>query len=284
MNADPSKTLCMVGLPATGKTTFLAAFYVAAEQGGSVAEIVNLSHDDREHLNKMMARLGRCENVVRTNEQEPQELRLWLQFEGGDRERLLVPDMSGELIERATESRRMNDVFAALAVENDAVILFLRPDHLVTGAAAQDFNDLLVLAGVETAVPSGQSVPSPEDWEIALAPTQVRLVDVVQQLQWLRRGSPLRLCLVISAWDATDGKLSPGDWAIENLPLLVQMLESQDDIDWTIFGVSAQGGDFGDAEERAALEKLELFERPRVFNAGGEASTIFDPVTWALDL
>jgi hypothetical protein len=284
MSNDPSKTLCMVGGHATGKTTFLAAYYVAAEDGGSGVEIVDLSAGDREHLNKMMGRLGRCENVVRTSEQEPQEMRLSLRFEDGGHERLLVPDLSGELIERATEKRRIDEVLARLTIDNDGVLLFLRPDRLVTAAPAQQFNDLLAIAGLDPG-PDGPPgvIPSPEDWEIALAPTQVRLVDIVQQLLRLRDGAALRLCLIVSAWDATDDKLSPRDWALENMPLLVQMLDARDDIDWTIFGVSAQGGDFGDEAERARLEAIELIDRPIVLDANRSESTILAPISWALD-
>lgn len=284
MSTEPSRTLCMVGLPDTGKTTFLAAFYVAAEHGGGGVEIVDLAAGDREHLNKMMERLSRCENVVRTSEQEPQEMRLSLHFSGGASERLLVPDMSGELIERGTIDRHMDDGFAELTVENDAILLFLRPDRLLTADPAQEFAELLAVAGIESDPGGAAAAPDPDDWEIALAPTQVRLVDIVEQLVLLRGGAPLRLCLVVSAWDATDDKLPPRGWAEEALPLLVQMLDARDDIDWTIFGVSAQGGDFGKEAERGRLEKLDLVERPVVLDAEGAKTTILAPISWALGL
>ena len=273
----------MVGAPATGKTTFLTAFYVATENGQGDVAITRYSDSDREHLNKMMEMLGECNEVVRTNEQEPAELRLTVSFGSGKEEQLLVPDMSGELIERAMLNRRIDEDFGQLIVDSDSVLVFLRADEMLSADPAQDLELLLRLAGVGGGSVQDESPATPDDWEIALAPTQVRLVDVVQQLMRLRDGAPVRLALIISAWDQTDGNLSPRQWSVENMPLLVQLLDGLSNVTWTVFGVSAQGGAFTDEPDRKRLENTELLNRPVVQDEAGLDSSVFAPICWALE-
>jgi hypothetical protein len=164
------------------------------------------------------------------------------------------------------------------------VLLFLRADGLLSAEPVQDLSALLQLAGLEVDPAEASTGATPDDWDIDLAPTQVRLVDVVQELRRLRNGAPLRLTLVVSAWDRTDGNLSPRDWAVENLPLLVQLLDGLPEITWTVYGVSAQGGRFSDKKERERLEETELVKRPVVRDATGAESSIFAPVCWALEV
>jgi Double-GTPase 1 len=274
----------MLGFPETGKTTFLAAFYVATENGDGEVRITRYSEGDREHLNKMVEQLGECTEVDRTSEQEPKELRLSLAFSTGQKERLLVPDMSGELVERATTKRRIDEELGELTVESDSVLLFLRADEVLSAEPVQDLATLLQLVGLEIDPADASADATPDDWDIDLAPTQVRLVDVVQELKRLRKEAPLRLTLIVSAWDQTNGKLSPREWAVENLPLLVQLLDGLPEITWTVFGVSAQGGNFSNESDRKRLENTELIERPLVLDAAGAASSVFAPVCWALEV
>jgi len=279
---EPSKTLCMVGLPETGKTTYLTAFFIAAEEGTGEVSLAGYTDANRKYLNERMEELAECRRVTRTNEQEPEELRLVLRFDSGAEESLLVPDLWGERIERAADKRRIDEEFGKLTVESNAVLLFLRPGGSTPGEGQHAFADLCRIAGLDPEVEPG-NVIAPERWEIALAPAQVRHVDIVQELMALRGGAPLRLCLVISAWDKTNQELSPKEWLWENLSLLVQMIDSQDYIEWTAFGISAQGGDFENDEDRKRLLDTELIERPIVVALDGEASNIFAPVRWSLD-
>lgn len=272
----------MVGLPETGKTTYLTAFYVATEEGGGEVALAGYTDANRKYLNERMEELAECRRVTRTNEQEPEELRLTLIFDESAEESLLIPDLWGERIDRATEKRRIDEEFGDLTVKSDAILLFVRPEGLDPGDGLHDFAELCRMAGIEAEFQEGDVV-TPEQWEVALAPPQVRLVDIVQELIALRNDAPLRLCLVVSAWDRTKGNLSPEQWTWENLPLLAQMLDSQPNISWTVFGVSAQGGDFEDEEDRQRLLDMELTERPIVAASDGKDSSIFAPIRWALD-
>jgi hypothetical protein len=279
---EASKTLCMVGLPDTGKTTYLTAFYIATEEGSGDVSIATHSDSDRKYLNERMEELAECKRVTRTNEQDPEELRLMLNFEGVGDESLLIPDLWGERIARATEKRRIDQEFGELTIDSDAILLFLRPKELSAAEGVHDFVELCRIAGLDFE-PNPGAVVTPDQWEIALVTAQVRLVDIVQELMVLRNGASLRLCLVISAWDMSSGEISPQDWTWENLPLLAQVLDSQPGIEWTVFGVSAQGGDFEDEEDRKRLIDIELIDRPIVAAADGEESNIIAPIRWALD-
>ena len=272
----------MVGLPSTGKTTYLTAFYIATEEGGSDVRLAAYTDANRKYLNERMDELAECKPVTRTSEQEPEELRLAVAFDEGPGEALLIPDLWGERIDRATEKRRIDEEFGQLTISSDAILLFLNPKGLVPAEGVHDFAEICRCAGVEFE-PNPDNVVTPDQWDVALMPDQVRLVDIVQQLMVLRKGAPLRICLVISAGDKVEGGISPIEWTWENLALLAQLLDSQPAIEWTVFGVSAQGGDFTDPEVCERLLDTELSKRPIVKARGGEESSITTPVRWALD-
>lgn len=105
----------------------------------------------------------------------------------------------------------------------------------------------------------------------------------MQELVRLRDGRPLRVGLILSAWDSQEAKkLNPGKWANTYLPLLVQTLDNEPLLTWEVFGVSAQGGDFA-GPARVDLEKLDVADRPKLQGRGGQKVGIGVPMKWALE-
>lgn len=161
------------------------------------------------------------------------------------------------------------------------MLLFARTNGLLEHKTIEDLNQLLRELGEE---PGDDTAPdTADDWMIELAVTQARLTDIVQEILRLRNGRELRLGLVLSAWDTQlEQDLAPREWAERNLPLLVQTLDNESTIEWEVFGVSAQGGDF-EGPERARLEKLDVIDRPIVHRSDGEEVGIAAPLRWALE-
>jgi len=99
----------------------------------------------------------------------------------------------------------------------------------------------------------------PRQWSAELAPTQVQVVDILQFANHLYEGeAPLRIAVVISAWDLIKVRLSPSAWLERRLPLLSQFLRGNERImPFRVFGVSALGGDL-----KADLPKLQAEPLP----------------------
>ena len=78
--------------------------------------------------------------------------------------------------------------------------------------------------------------------------------------------------------------MTPAEWLAMNAPLVDQYLQANDA--WlraTIWGVSAQGGNFNEEADRAALLMQDAIDRARVYNADGESCPIEAPVVWIMD-
>jgi hypothetical protein len=180
-------------------------------------------------------------------------------------------------------TRHLDEQLDQLVAGSNGAILFVRADRIVAAETLADFNTALEHAGQPA---EGATAPErPEDWELALAPTQVRLADAVQELLRRRGSAPLRLALVLSAWDTqSETGLVPLQWAQRRLALLTQLLDGQESLEWSVFGVSAQGGDFSDAEQRDRLEKIDVSVRATVAHADGSEGGVGAPVRWALGL
>ena len=141
--------------------------------------------------------------------------------------------------------------------------------------------------GVEMEV-EGEEV----EWQPALAPTQVQLVDILQMLQCrpLDVGSR-RVSVMLSAWDKVEEEgARPEEFLETRLPLLAQYLR-QPSNGWTarVFGVSAQGGDYDDASgagaqaSAEALRNLETAsERIMLVDGDSVGHDLTEPIAWLI--
>src|SRR5207245_1520565 len=116
-----------------------------------------------------------------------------------------------------------------------------------------------------------------------LAPTQVQLVDVLQTYLEFAEHRPLRLAVVVSAWDLLEAQtINPETWVEARLPMLSQfLLARRKEIQTRHFGVSAQGGDL----QRDRLElagHVRPSERPFVVEEGKKHTDLTAVAKWAL--
>jgi hypothetical protein len=271
-----------LGLPETGKTTYAVAFFMHADAGRGDVRISSYSHGNREFLNKQASGLKDFKTVERTGLQESQALELRLQFKDDAEEMLFTsPDPSGEALRRDMGRRMMVPRIAEIASDFSSVIVFVRINDLIEASTQEEFRTLLAMAGVEPGQADG-SVPQPEDWDLSLGSTQAQLVDVIQEILRLRNGQGLRLALALSAWDRRGGNVTPADWAATHLPLVTQALNGDASTESTTFGISAQGGDFANEEDRKRLAEIALSERADVADAEGKTVDISAPIAWVL--
>lgn len=298
-------TLVALGLPATGKTTYLAAFWHCAF-AADVDDALSLVRMDGDstYLNELRERWVRAEELDRTQISAQQFPRMVLRSQQEPEFSLTFPDLSGEAVREALRSRRLPPELATVIHSATGILLFvhaektqvaasiprLEPDDLLnieeraevgTGSGAPPGPTLGdVLAGVSPQ-PALSSESVAASFDADDIPTDVSLVDLLQSLV-ARHGSPIaRLGVVISAYDlVTDGR-TPAAWLQDELPLLWQALSYGEFVqEWAVWGVSAQGGSL--KESGKLLEADRPTSRIKVIRGDSSSNDITEPVKWAL--
>ena len=282
----------MVGLPRTGKTTFLAALWHVV-RSDEVSDSLRLDRleGDQEYLNLIAAQWLKCKALERTSgDQIKVDIRLrdpatgylaWLR----------IPDMSGELYESLWETRTCLTSFADLVNEVDGCLLFVHPGKVVETTWIDDANatfsewekDIPVEADADTEAEIETETAGTE-WEPRFAPTQVQMVEILQFLTELSKKN-FRVVLVISAWDLVKEEVSPDQWLEKRLPLLWQFLTANSDLfNVTYMGVSAQGGEVTgeNSVAEALLDHNVASRRIRICVSDKEGNDISQPIRWLM--
>lgn len=260
-------SLVALGLKGTGKTTYLAALWHLLEDDlvTSCAKLADLQ-PDREYLQTIRSAWLELSAAQRTSAGLVQHASLNIQVDGvPDSVKLNVPDLSGELFSAQWETRQTTEFYSSLVKTANGVLLFLHPSTIHGGQEAAQ------------AVLSTQDVPA---WTPAMAPTQVQLVDCLQFVARFRASaSPLRLAVVVSAWDLVRSGLTPRDWFERRLPLLAQFLSSTEGgFDAAYYGVSAQGGRW--PEDKDALQGESPASRAFIVDEAGKGADLARPLRW----
>jgi hypothetical protein len=282
-----NKELLLVGLQETGKTSFLALFYLTLIHGEGLLGLASFQND-REHLNRISKRLMECETAVHTQVAEKGSLLLSLEVKKTEEPvGLSIPDLSGETWEEAVEQRLWTMSVDRQVRQGDAVLLFTSADQFDAGLTKGDADYGVKEFGVE--VPASKPQRSnPEAKQVRMKgkpPTQVQLVDLLQLTVEQRGTRPSRACIMISAWDTEATGITPREYVTKNLPLLNQYLEANSAwLSVRIFGVSAQGGSFKDPDERKRLAGEDPQDRAFLVADDGEKIPFGTPIEWALGL
>jgi len=284
MRAPYCKQL-LIGLPETGKTTFLAALWQVVESD-EVPGALRLEklHGDREHLNKIRADWLCCSPMGRTIIAAEQLVSMKLVDPGrGEITEVFFPDMSGESFKQQWEDRSWTKNYDELACEAGGALLFVHPVRVVEPIRI-DTTDQVVAELVEKETPSSSAQEAFAPWDAGLAPTQVQLVELMQFLL-MRVGDhlPFRVAVIVSAWDlvCNEGK-SPEEWLAVRLPLLNQYLKANPELFTTqIYGMSAQGGDLQKDAGRL-LQQHRPSERVVVVGQDCSQNDLTAPVKWLM--
>lgn len=280
-----STNLLFIGLPDSGKTTFLAAlWHVLTDRSSATSLKLKSLSGDRSYLNQIARDWRECSQVPRTNLQTEQIVVLHLdgaEFGAFD---LSIPDLAGEAFEQQLTDRRMSRHHDAFIQDAKGVMLFLHPD-------VQKGRQLNLALTVEAELPgaheddvSAATAGANNTWSPELLPTQTKLVELLQFLLE-RTDLKLRVAVVVSAWDLVENEFrAPDAFVSQELPALHQFLEANDDLfEYTIFGVSAQGGDITvPAEKQTLLELDDALMRIKVQQEQQTSQDITKPIAWLL--
>lgn len=283
------RSVVIIGLPASGKTTFLGAFWhlVTARETATALRFHNLRSGDVAHLNAIASRWREARVQERTTVGGDKLVSINLLDPNALAVRVTFPDIAGEAYRRMWEERAC-DPEVADVLRAPGVLLFIHADTIRAPRWLVDDVELTRKLGVP--VSQGQEVP----WHPRLAPTQVQVVALLQLLREppLDIG-PRRLAVMLSAWDrVADEGLEPQAFLSTRLPLLGQYFRANtDDWDWRVYGLSAQGGAYDstekDAPPTAEAEALRNLDQPstriRLVNSGTETHDLTEPLAWLME-
>lgn len=283
------RSIVIIGLPESGKTTFLAALWhlvTEADVDGMALSFHTLSRGNVSHLNQIAGRWRDARIQERTGVGGNRLVSMSLLDADGNPVRVTFPDVPGEAYRRMWEDRDCEQEIAEI-LNADGVLLFVHSDTIDLPSWLVD--ELVLAEKMGISLPEGGEVP----WHPRLAPTQVQLVDLLQTLRQppLDIG-PRRLVIMLSAWDKAEGEgLAPVTFLEAKLPLLAQYLrQNADGWTWRVCGLSAQGGEYDPTESGKGpvpeAEKLRKMDRPsqriRLVSESTESHDLTEPLAWLM--
>jgi len=293
-------SISIIGLPGSGKTTFLAALWelVNERRVTKVLAFDSIGDNDQSYLRKIVTVWRRATEQARTRLTGLSAVKMNLKDNAGQVVEIAMPDAPGEDFRAMWEDRELGRVLGESLADGN-IMLLLNGDKVkapawVTERAAQ-----------RRAAGRQKAENLPKDWHPSLAPTQVQLVDLLQLISHAPVGRAGRkIVIMISAWDKVEGeRLTPDAFLRQKLPLLAQYLEAARD-NWTprVYGVSAQGGEYdgneanvqvvnGEAPKKKAtkgrdaeqLREVDIAaNRIRLVSAERESNDLTEPLQWLM--
>lgn len=312
--------VAIIGLPATGKTTYIAALWYLMMSHSQYCslEIDSLEEGNQEYLNELSNKWASYGDLGRTIFADVGDVIMNLKFVNSNSElRLNIPDYYGEIFDEHFRDREWSLDYKELMDSTDGILLFIDPRStnnvsatiMSELSALKQFQDANLFDGflssltpeehhgkphekpgkIPTSTIAEESISKPEEpkktklYQHQSSSNQVKIVDL---LQFITANVPdfksIKVSLIISAWDVVVefyDKISPEEFLRKKLPLLYQFLNcNQESFHVKIFGVSAQGGDYGADIE--ILEKLSPEQRVMVYDAEGTSKDIAKPIIW----
>jgi len=298
----------VLGLQASGKTTYAAALWYILANGGVDTVLKQGKHaGDYSYLDRIAERWEKGYKVPRTEHFEQQAVEINLVDPASDGEvSLQFTDLPGEGFERAFASRRLADpIFQALH-DIDGLMLFVSAADgkdntsiidVVKGLAAEDDEDLDVDdddaeeddGEIDEVVGGAEAAQNAKEiaFEPGHTPRDVQLVDILSSLQDRPvNGEFPRVAVIISAWDKVVRHRDPAKWLAARMPLLNQYLANMG-APIRIYGVSAQGGDVPEGPKaKDELDRRKLLaisnagERIKVVGHGAGDHDLTHPIRW----
>lgn len=256
-------SISIIGLPGSGKTTFLAALWelVTENRATKVLRFHSIGDNDQTYLRKIVKVWRSAKEQARTRLTGLSAVRMNLRNEAGDVVHVAMPDAPGEDFRAMWEERELGRVLGeSLATGN--IMLLLNGNKVKAPAWVTERTAQREATGRQ------KVEATPEEWDPKFAPTQVQLVDLLQQISHAPVGhAGRRIVVMISAWDKAEGEgLTPEEFLTQKLPLLAQYLDAGRD-GWTsrVYGVSAQGGEYdGNADNAEADDAETPAGKPKV--------------------
>jgi len=274
------KGILFSGLPESGKTTFLAALWYFIFNSTEEQEYTSGSLEDTEleYLNSISRNWASCEDVIRTNQNKIEMVSIKMTHKiSGYSMILTIPDISGETFNTQFQDREWDEEFDYLLENVYGILLFIDPRDRKNKPRLIYHESQHYRFFSETMV----NPSSEQRWTEDLVPSQVKLVDFLQMVDFHKPNLIKKISVIVSCWDLIDSNQKPELWCKEELPLLYQYLISNEQLfKVKYFGVSSQGGNYEIDDIKENLIKKEPLDRITVTDGVYTSNNILDPILW----
>lgn len=302
--------IVLAGLPATGKTSYLALLFHAIVEDRADGLRLGRFDDDREHVTEISDVLLASKVADHTTVDDEQDVTLSLTCDGVEFV-LNIPDLSGETWEHALVDRRWSSALDDDVADATGFMVFVHCKDINDGLTIVDAHQAeAAILGDDTptddveaesddhqpAEPTAGDTDSSDgeaggeqqvDEDEETHCKQLTQVSLIELIQFFAATSPrpVRVSVVISAWDLEPRKLKPQQWLSKNAPMLAQFLEvNTDEVEATVWGVSAQGADLSDDKVREEYKDKDPIDRARIVAADRSEVGVAAPLRWVLRL
>lgn len=239
-----NKRYYIIGLPDSGKSTFLAALGFYLINGGNKDSIYRLGdNDDLDYISDLSSTWAKCEELERTNINASFDISLRLVDDTGNIIEIIMPDRSGESFRNIIKNRQIEeDMFEDIS-SSDKILLFINPskisnDSFICEIAPQYRN---------------QDVKKIEIENNNTIHEQAEYVELLQYIGKMNK-EITNYKIIISAWDQYEGYKNPEELLKNRLPLIWQYINTNKDLfNCEYWGISAQGGDLTDRCKKEEL-------------------------------
>lgn len=251
MTNTPSHQFILMGLPSTGKTSFLAAlWYMVDQQGVPCGLTLEKLDGDSKYLNGIRDAWLQYKPVARNVSLSEKPVAMILRDRNtGDIVQVNCPDLSGESFRLQWTDRQFTSQYDTDLRAASGGILFLHPDIDIKPFRIDMAAPLIEAASPETEDEEDTAASAepnlPKEWPPESTCTQVQVVELLQFILGREYFRPVfKLAVVVSAWDLADKEnATPSEWVTNHFPLLSQFLAANANVfETAYYGVSAQGG------------------------------------------
>lgn len=315
-DSEQPVSISVVGLPGSGKTTFLAALWELVQEirVEKVLRFHSIGDADHSYLRQIVRVWRSAREQARTFFAGLSEVRMRLQDSSGRVVNVLIPDAPGEEFRSMWEERGIG-IDLGHTLGRGSILLLLNGNKIKAPAWITEREALRKAADAKAKATDEKgkvtrprkAAPVPKEWDPRFAPTQVPLIELLQQVSHEPIGErDRRLVIMISAWDKVEGELlSPAAFLAAKLPMLDQYLAAGRDCwEFRVYGVSAQGGEYdendenreGEGDQKAAKLKLKKgrdaqrllnivipSDRIRLIHDGQESNDLTEPLRWLMN-
>lgn len=278
-----TKRYYMMGIPESGKTTFLVAFtFMLEDQTEGTRLHLNPSEPPEgmtKEFKEEMDHWGKFEPLTHTRVGQIHKMKYTLYDEKEERYILEIPDRYGEIFSNIVLNRYIEDETREEWLAADKILFFVNLKRMNIGSQEELLTELP--QEMQQLLKNGkESLEKKKDADKKfILPDQFMLVELLQMLQEIRKNGTF-IKFIISAWDSLNlqsidyEKQLPEIIFEKYLPFVYQFLKSNSNsIKAEFWGVSAQGSDLLDKEEiKKMSQALDSMERVIVVDSKGEVS------------
>ena len=246
-----STNILLAGLPAAGKSTYIAALW-AVEKDGKSGHLLTCDERPSEsfYVDGMSDNWTVLKEVRRTTFAQPVEIVLPMKRQNtGKKINLSLPDFKGEIFQQILDNSVSSDVVAWC--EKSHGILFM----LNLGNSSPEFLQEQISDTTKPKVELEKTVLLPNDIDPV-----IQNILLLKYLYSKMGNCPIALCF--SSWDSTD--CSDGqdveEWVKANHPCIYNFVSAHF-TKFRYYGISAQGADYSELDEKSSDELAEKATR-----------------------